>query len=466
MDFKLPIYHIGVTQDANNTIKIAILQKTCKGWIVSHCEHIFEDQEWQLPKKYLTASITFSLKGTDSLIRSSVSSLKNKKNILKIALTDLETNAAFPWNSLVVAPKLGKKNENGETLVTLWVTQKATAEREIALLHKARIFPDAISCQPADIFSLAQQTPLKALPAYFLVYTGSSETTCLFVQNGSVLVSRSFCNPTKKNSDDILTTLDYVRETYPAVELTAIHTVQLPEESKKYLEQKLSLPLISCQTMTFGLEEEEWANYGDAITTAYHGASRKTLTFPYNPVFNCVESQKHWLKRSAFIIGKLALLSTIFVGLGSTLKLASISHRVRENFALVCPETKKIPKSLRGVEEALHTAVSSNMRFEYPYLPTIPTNKETMQFLSSVAQNTPSVRLSYFCYSLASFPSQQNPALPYKALISVRGEGNPEEVSEFLRKISLHPKLSDVTKTLCDGHSFELQFTIVSQEAL
>ncbi|BAE80794.1 conserved hypothetical protein [Chlamydia felis Fe/C-56] len=463
MDFKLPIYHIGVTQDANNTIKIAILQKTCKGWIVSHCEQIFEDQTWQPPKKYLTTPITFSLRGTDSLIRSSLSSLKNKKNILKIALTDLETNAAFPWNSLVVAPSLGKRNEKGETPVTLWITPKATVEREVTLLHKVRIFPDTVSCQPADIFSLVQQTPLKALPVYFLVYTGSSETTCLFVLNGSVFVSRSFCNSSMTDCEHILSTLDYVREVFPSVELTAIHTVRLPETLKKSLEQKLSLPLITCQTMTFGLEEEEWANYGDAITTAYHGASKGTLVFPYNPIFNTTESLKHWFKRSAYVIGKLALLSSVIVGIGSTVKLASLSHRVREHFALVCPETPTKPKSLRATEEALLNEISSSTRPEYPYLPTIPTSKETMLFLSSLAQNTTSVKLSYFRYSLISFPSQQNPSLPYKANITVRGEGNPEEASEFLRKISLHPSLSNVRKT-CSGHTFELQFTMVSQE--
>ncbi|WP_348663435.1 hypothetical protein [Chlamydia vaughanii] len=466
MDFKLPIYHIGVTQDANNTIKIAILQKTCKGWIVSHCEHISEDHEWRIPKKYLSASITFSLRGTDSLIRSTLSPLKNKKNILKIALTDLETNAAFPWNSLIVAPKLGKKGDNGETPVTLWITQKATIEQEVALLHQARVFPDTLSCQPADIFFLAQQTPLKALPAYFLVYTGSSETTCLFVQDGSVLVSRSFCNSPKKNIEDIQTTLEYVKDTYPTVALSAIHTVQLPAALKKSLEQKVSLPLISCQTMTFGLEEEEWANYGDAITTAYHGTSKQTLSFPYNPVFSSSESQKHWLKRSSFLIGKLALLSTLIVGIGSTIKLASLSHRVREHFALVCPENTKIPKSLRGVEEALLTTISSHVHTDYPYLPTIPTSKETMQFLSALAETLPSVKLSYFCYSLESFPSKQTPDLPYRANISVKGEGNPEEISKFLQRISLHPKLSNITKTTCGSQSFDLQFTIVSQEVL
>ncbi|AFS24666.1 hypothetical protein [Chlamydia psittaci] len=465
MDFKLPIYHIGVALDANHTIKIAILQKTCKGWIVSHCEQISKDQEWLPPKKYLTSSVTFSLRGTDSLIRSSLSSLRNKNNILKIALTDLETNAPFPWNSLVVAPQLGKRNESGETPVTLWVTQKATAEREVALLHKARIFPDRLSCQPADIFSFVQQTPLKALPAYVLVYTGSSETSCLFVQNGSVLVSRSFGNA-QDNCENIVTTLDYVKETYPSIELSAIHTVHIPEGLKKSLENKLSLPLIACQTTTFGLEEEEWANYGDAIITAYHGVSKRTLVLPYNPVFNCAESQKHWFKRSALVIGKLALLSSAIVGIGSTLKLASLSHRVREHFALACPETPKIPKSLCGLEEALRTAVSSNSHSEYPYLPTIPTSKETMLFLSSMSQNTPSVKLSYFCYSLVSFPSQQNPTLPYKANISVKGEGNPEDVSEFLRKISMHPKLSNIMQTSSSGRTFELQFTIVSQEAL
>ncbi|WP_416336359.1 hypothetical protein [Chlamydia psittaci] len=465
MDFKLPIYHIGVALDANHTIKIAILQKTCKGWIVSHCEQISKDQEWLPPKKYLTSSVTFSLRGTDSLIRSSLSSLRNKNNILKIALTDLETNAPFPWNSLVVAPQLGKRNESGETPVTLWVTQKARAEREVALLHKARIFPDRLSCQPADIFSFVQQTPLKTLPAYFLVYTGSSETSCLFVQNGSVLVSRSFGNA-QDNCQNIVTTLDYVKETYPSIELSAIHTVHIPEGLKKSLENKLSLPLIACQTTTFGLEEEEWANYGDAIITAYHGVSKRTLVLPYNPVFNCAESQKHWFKRSALVIGKLALLSSAIVGIGSTLKLASLSHRVREHFALACPETPKIPKSLCGLEEALRTAVSSNSHSEYPYLPTIPTSKETMLFLSSMSQNTPSVKLSYFCYSLVSFPSQQNPTLPYKANISVKGEGNPEDVSEFLRKISMHPKLSNIMQTSSSGRTFELQFTIVSQEVL
>ncbi|EPP36206.1 hypothetical protein BOKEGFJH_00750 [Chlamydia avium] len=466
MNFKLPIYRIGVTQDINNTIKIAILQKTCKEWIVAYCAHIGENNTELLPKKYREALCIFSLKGSDSLIKSSLSSLKNKRNILKTTLTDLETHAIFPWESLVISPHIGKKDACKTTPITLWITQKDTIERKVSLLHQSQVFPDTISCQPADIFFLAQQTPLKALPAYFLIYTGSLETTCLFVKNESVLVSRSFHNSSPEYHENIVTTLNYIKDTYPTIPLSVIHVMGLSPELKKSLEQKINLPLVPCQITTLNVDEATWLNYGDAIISAYHGTSRKIVAFPYNPMFNSTASQKFWLKRTTRLISKFALISTLIVGTDSMLKLSSLSHRVRDNFALVCPESKKIPSSLRTIKTALFSALSSyNTHKEYAYLPTIPTSKETMQFLSAISEPTPSIKLSYFCYSLISFPSKQTPNVPYEATVSIKGEGNSEEISQFLQRIYQHPKLSKITKTQC-GQTFELQFNIASEEIL
>lgn len=465
MNLKLPIYRIGVTQDTNNTIKIAILQKTCKEWAVAHCEHIYEET-WRLPKKYFSAPCTFSLKGTYSLIKSSLSSLKNKKNILKTTLADLETHAIFPWESLVISPCIGRRDAAGETPITLWITQKEILEREVNSLHQSRVFPDVVSCQPADIFFVAQQTPLKALPAYFLVYVGSLETTCLFVKNGAVLVSRSFYNSSSEYHENIATTLHYVKDTYPQVSLTVIHVMGLSPELKQSLEEKIDLPLVPNHFPLLDVEEETWRNYSDAIIAAYHSTSKKALTFPYRPSFNCADAQKHWLKRTACLIGKLALASSLVVSIGSMFKLAALSQRVRDQFAVVYPGAKQHPTSLHAINKAVFSALSSNsMHEDYPYLPTIPTNKETMQFLSAIAESTPSIKLSYFYYSLISFPSKQSPHVPYEAAISLRGEGNTEEISQFLQRVCQHPKLSKIATTQC-GHTFELQFHIASEETL
>ncbi len=465
MNFKLPIYRIGVTQDIENTIKIAILQKTCKEWVVAYCAQICGNS-WHLPKKYRVAPCTFSLKGTNSLIKSAISSLKKKRNILKTTLADLETHTIFSRESLVITPCIGKKDSFRETPITLWITRKETIEHEINLLHQAQVFPDTLSCQPADIFFIAQQTPLKALPVYFLVYVGSVETTCLFVKNGAVLVSRSFPNSSQEYQENILTTLHYVKDTYPTITLSVIHGIHLSQELTKSLEQTINLPIVPCQITALDVEKDTWLNYGDAILAAYHGTSRKAVTFPYNPVFNSITSQKHWLQRTAFLIGKLTLASSLLVGIGSMLKLSALSHRVRDHFALVCPENTQRPSSLHATKKALDSALSSSTMYnDYPYLPTIPTGKETMQFLSKVSESTPSIKLSYFCYSLISFPSKQEPKAPYEAIVSIKGEGNADEISQFLQRICQHPKLSKITKTHC-GHTFELQFKMASEEIL
>ncbi|AAD18904.1 hypothetical protein ACH8ZP_03870 [Chlamydia pneumoniae] len=463
MNFKLPVYHIGLTKAENNTIKIAILQKTCKGWIVCHCEQIPEGKTWSLPKKYFAAPTTFSLQGSDILVKSSSSSLKNRKNILKVALTNLEASLALPWESLIVQPQLGKPTDRGETPLTLWIAQKNTLKKELSFLSQAQIFPDKLSCRAADIFFLAEQSPLKSLPAYLLIYGGSEEVTCIFVKNHAIAVARSFSNhSTKKSCDDIHATLQYIQETFPQTVLPAIHVAQISPNLQKILEQKLSLPLVVCQSMTYGVEDEDWEIYGDTIAAAHHGASRRPLTFPYDATSVSPAAQKHWLLRSSLLIGKYALMATVVVSLGSVLKLKSLSSSASNHFAFACPEEGVLPRSLKAAEKTVKAIGKKNSASNYPLLPTIPTSEQTLKFLLALGKSSPSIKFSYFSYTMTSYPSKDNPSLPYSALVEVKGQGQPEDIPQFLKKISSHPKLQHVSESLEDQRSFKLQFTLSS----
>ncbi|SPN73881.1 hypothetical protein C10C_0737 [Chlamydia serpentis] len=463
MKFKLPVYHIGLTKAGNNTIKIAILQKTCKGWIVCHCEQIAEGETWPLPKKYFSASTTFSLQGSDILVKGSFSSLRNKKNILKVALTNLEASLALPWESLIVQPQLGSPTDKGETPLTLWIAQKNTLKKDLSFLSEAQVFPNQLSSRTADIFFLAEQSPLKTLPIYFLIYVGSEETTCIFVKNHAIIVARSFPNCSmKKSCDDIYATLQYIQETFPNTVLSTIHIAHASPSLKKSLEQKLTLPLVICQSMTYGIEDEDWEIYGDSIAAAYHGASKKPLTFTYDTTSISRSAKKHWLLRSSLLIGKCALFATIVVGIGSALKLKALSSCAGNHFSLACPEEGKLPKSLKAAEKKVEAVAMKYSSLNYPLLPTIPTSEQTLKFLLALTKITPSVKFSYFSYTMTSYPSQENPSLPYTALIEVKGQGLSEEISQFLKKVSSHPKLHHFSGALEDEQSFKLKFTLSS----
>lgn len=79
MDFNLPIYRIGITRDAENAIRIAILQKTCKGWRLVRGEKLADGTKLSLPKGFLSSKVVLSLQGQETLVKSVQSSLKSKK---------------------------------------------------------------------------------------------------------------------------------------------------------------------------------------------------------------------------------------------------------------------------------------------------------------------------------------------------------------------------------------------------
>lgn len=96
MDFKLPIYCIGVTQSAENATRIAILQKTCKGWSLCRCEKLTETGALSWPKRFLSSKVVLSLQGRETLVKSVSSSLKSKKNFLKWCMRSKKQPQHFP----------------------------------------------------------------------------------------------------------------------------------------------------------------------------------------------------------------------------------------------------------------------------------------------------------------------------------------------------------------------------------
>lgn len=460
---KLPIYHIGVAKDANNTIKIAILQKTCKEWIVCHCQRVLETEKATIPKKYFTSPVSFSLRSSDVLVKSSCSTLKNKKNILKLALANFGMSSALPRESLVISPKLTKLSQ-GETATTLWITQKTTIHEELLSLEKAHLFPNTLSCHSADIFYLAECSCLKELSLYFLVYAHKQETLCLFVKNRAVLLSRAFSHSSsQKICDDILATLNYVKEAFPEASPTAVHLSQVSEELASLLAQRLDLPLSPCGIIPSHLQPH-WEEYGDALASALHSTSSKAMRFPYDPTHASSGSQKHWLKRTSVVIGKMAALSMLIVSLASTVKLKSIANHTQKLYLLSCPGEPALPRSLHAAEEHLR-AIKEASSQAYALQPTIPTSEETLKFLAALGRNCPTLKFSHFTYKLTNFPSEQNPSHPYTAEVLLKGQGSSEEISTFLKKITKHPKLHQVSEIQKNSQTFEVRFNLISQEA-
>lgn len=455
MVLKLPIYHMGIAQDANQVIKIAILQKTCKGWLLSHCQQLSSNSP--LPKKYRFIKATLSISGTHTLIKSMTSSLRSKKNILRVALSDLETQSALPLERLLISSTLGKTTPEQETPITLWMTKKETANHAISCAQQALTLPESLSCSPADIFFFSQQT-LSSLPLYFFVYQGCSETTCLFVHNGIVLLSRSFGNAQAEQGEDILLTLEFIKQNYPKISLSAIHTQHITTTMKRNLEQKTSLPILTCPHQTFGLSEVEWKQYGDAILAAYHGASKNPILFPYDITLHSKETQKYWWKRTLCFIGFLALCSTCFTWLCSTIHIHKLANQVRSNCLLI--SKNDLPRSLHSIERFL-TNMAAEPQTEYPYLPTIPTNQHIIHLLSKLAKPTPSIKILYYRYALTSFPTEHTPQAPYQAQIIIQGTGNAEEIEAFTNALSHHLSLSSKAITTS---SFECTYTITPRK--
>lgn len=167
MDFKLPIYCIGVTQSAENVTRIAILQKTCKGWSLCRCEKLTETGALSWPKRFLSSKVVLSLQGQETLVKSVSSSLKSKKNFLKMVYAEQEATAAFPLKDLVIAHDLGEWNSAQERVVTLWMLQRQSVALATALLEEKGGFATHISCRAKDLFSALQQSLLRNLETYF-----------------------------------------------------------------------------------------------------------------------------------------------------------------------------------------------------------------------------------------------------------------------------------------------------------
>lgn len=433
MDFKLPIYCVGVTQNAENVTRIAILQKTCKAWRLCRCEELAEGVPLSLPKRSLSLKIVLSLQGRETLVKSVISSLKSKKYFLKMVYAEQEATAALPLKNLVVTHSLGKWNSHQERAVTLWMLQRQSVVKEMAVLEEKGGIATTISCRAKDIFSALQHSLLHQLTAYFFVYESIDETICIFVQEGSLLLSRGFRNDATNLLDDLLASFVYVQETYK-VSLSEIHGAYLSNSLRILLSRRAGVPVIISPLFPELSADQE--PYRDAVAAAYHEVRGKDPCFSYGMQDFSRKACRRWLQRKIWTITKFALAGAFAVFVGSGLETLLVVRNTRRVFEEVSfGET--LPYTLRSAQQVVKEVCDSDHSSGYEYFPTVPTSQEVMEKLGQMTEGLPSLSFSRYVYKLENIPYENNPSGEYRAYVSLQGFANDEDFSSFVDKLSV-----------------------------
>lgn len=446
MDFKLPIYCIGVTQSAENVTRIAILQKTCKGWSLCRCEKLTETGALSWPKRFLSSKVVLSLQGRETLVKSVSSSLKSKKNFLKMVYAEQEATAAFPLKDLVIAHDLGEWNSAQERVVTLWMLQRQSVALATALLEEKGGFATHISCRAKDLFSALQQSLLRNLATYFFVYEGLDETVCLFVQEGSVLLSRSFKNDSESLLDDLLASFAYIQEVYTA-SLSEIHGAYLSSSLRTLLSRRAGVPVII--SLLFSELSPDQEVYRDAVAAAFQGVRSCHTCFSYSWGDFSRKACSYWIKKRLWSLSKLAFASMLAIFIGGGVESLLLVHKAQQIFREIAPE-KEITRVLRSAQQVVKEVCDSDHSQEYEYLPTVPTNQEVMEVLGRMTANLPSVSFSHYLYKLEDIPSEERPLGGYRAYISLQGAANDEDFASFIDQLSAWIGARVLSKKLAD----------------
>jgi hypothetical protein len=459
MDFKLPIYCMGITQDAENVTRIAILQKTCKGWRLCCCDKLTEEVALSLPKRFLSAKVVLSLQGQETLVKSVLSSLKSKNNFLKVVYAEQEATAAFPLQELVIAHHLGGWNSDQERALTLWMLQRQSIATQTALLEEKGMFATHISCRAKDIFSALQHTLLNRLASYFFVYEGIDETTCLFVREGSVLLARSFKNDSEGLLEDLLASFAYVQEVYK-IRLSEIHGAYLSSSLRTVLSWQAGVPVIISPLFPHLSADQD--SYRDAVAAAYQGIRSSKTCFTYSWADFSQKAFGHWIKRKLFGFTKLAMVSALLMFIGSGVESFFLVRQAQRMFREISSE-KKLPCTLGSAQQAVKEICESDPAREYAYLPTVPTNQEVMDVLGRMTANLPSISFSHYMYKLEDIPSEERPLGGYKAYISLQGSANEEEFSSFIDKLSAWLGAQVLSKKLANSQ-FDVRMVLLGRE--
>lgn len=457
MDFNLPIYRIGITRDAENAIRIAILQKTCKGWRLVRGEKLADGTKLSLPKGFLSSKVVLSLQGQETLVKSVQSSLKSKKNFLKVVYAEQKATAAFPLQELVITHDLGEWNSSQERVLTLWMLQKQSIATQSALLEDRGVFATHISCRTKDIFSALQNSLVHKLAAYFFIYEGVDETICLFVQEGSVLLARSFRNDSENLLEDLLASFAYVQEVYK-ITLAEIHGSYLSNALRIAISRQAGVPVII--TPLFPELSIDQEPYRDAVAAAYLGVHSSHTCFAYGWADFSQKACGYWLKRKLFNLTKMALASTLALCIGFGVESFFRFRQARKIFREISSETE-LPWDFHAAQQAVKEIQDSNQGLEYPYLPTVPTNQEIMNTLGQMTENLSSVSFSHYTYKLEDIPSEERPLGVYKAYVSLQGFANDEDFAVFVDKLSAWLGAPVLSKKQADG---QFDVRIILQE--
>ncbi|WP_213358215.1 hypothetical protein [Chlamydiifrater phoenicopteri] len=470
MHFGFLNYRVGIVFCEDMTTKIAVLRKTCKGHVLVWSALFADGARIYLPGKFYSCPVVLSLKGPGLLLRTTFSSLKNKKQAKQLAENSLEHTLPFPPDSIFTETTVFQKKTD-QTLVSSWITTKERIASYFDRLKKISLRADDISCEPEAFIHLLEPEEERLS---FLVVSLDGEISCTLLKGRHPLATRSFEKRSlQENANECLTTLNHMLNSYPKEEELTIKLWDMDNDNSTEGSETL-LQLIQSQTQRLvlnvvpltrieGLQPDSWKLYGSAIAAAYHGFSSQKIQFK-EALLLSKQRSKFLLRKIASPLAKLALSSLILVSLTASYKKMSVRKEIQENlFSLgenfILPRTSK--EALNQIKKWKET--QQQQCKDYPYVPNGPGIQHVLAFFSDFAK-TPSgssIKISHLSYDLNSFPTEETPHIPYSSTVQVKGSGSKEALQK-LKALLRSPSLPFSASNLAwkeSGETFELSFT-------
>ncbi|WP_194843782.1 hypothetical protein [Candidatus Clavichlamydia salmonicola] len=420
--------YAGITFDPETGTKIALLHKTCKGWVL---ESLLASETQQNLSRYIPSSAIriASLSPEKICIRFSETDVKKNKHIQ--ASFSLRADSLLPFpkeeaiSQLIISPSF-----EGKKTVTSFVTRKNFSHKLINELARQNLFPDRISGKQVDYLNLINYISHPIKEPYIVLFADQKNITCMFFSHNILKATRNFLFDSKASSK-IKMFLESVATLSPSAYIENILSVGLSNEEILSFKNLLK---ISVTSLIFKglppISSKQWKEFGPAIAAALAGANSKFNLIDFSTNKTAHPKFKARIKQILFpTLGLAACLSLLSIG-AYKLSILPLQREARRTFSSLCNLCDQpnfpMPSSQKSLKSG-STMLIKSLHFTPPNFPLIPIMASPANVLKFVSEkldlheNKEGPSLSSFSYKMDSYPSKNYPLKKYSVKISIEG---------------------------------------------
>lgn len=408
--------------------------------------------------------------------------LKVTRHIEEAIAFQSEALSHFKPEEILTVPLL-KKREKGTTEAILFTVARDALKNHLSELEKIEIDPDSVSTVSLALCHFIRWKFPQLLNA-FIIDLGSSETSCVLMQNGELkkahgisigietLLSAFFEDRKrvllKKEIEGAAQQIDLLLLKPGLNPQLSAHLMSLKQEIGKVFysfcrDEKYEViftgrsdAFIHLQKFLMDFDDtrhpltQEEQKYAIPIGLAIENASSKPLQLRRKEFF----PKKNWARMGSYAIAILAtsvILSAALLGFG-----------IRSSQTRKAEMLRTLGISEKGVDNWINAIEKNNK--EYTYLVQAPKVAEVLEWMSShpllqelKAEGDP-ITLKELHYQLVSFPNIDHPKEPYLAKVEIEFQFasamNARRFHEALRKSEtlVNPDLEITWDALSSGY--------------